>query len=80
MKIVPPKITYDPESRILSLRLSNARSVDSDVHDNIVIDYDARGNPVNIEIMDCALSEFRRVAPVRRYVRTRNQSRLQVRV
>lgn len=74
-KIAPPKITYDSESRILSLRLSKAQSVDSDVHENIVIDYDARGNPVNIEIMDCSLSEFRRVVPVRRYIRTRSRSR-----
>lgn len=70
MNAKQPTITYDPKSRILSIRTSTARSVDSDVHGNVVVDYDAQGNTVNIDIMECSLDEFRRVPPMRRYVRT----------
>ena len=42
----------------LSIRLSKKRSVDSDVKDNIVIDYDEKGEIVNIEIMKINFGEF----------------------
>ena len=69
MKIAPPKISYDPQSRILSIKLSRAASVDSDVHGSVVVDYDAHGVPVRLDIMDCSLDEFRRTAPVRQRIR-----------
>jgi len=75
MNIAPPKITYDPQSHILSIKLSNTASVDSDVHGNVVVDYDAHRIPVRLDIMDCSLDEFRRAAPVRRHVRTRRVAR-----
>lgn len=71
MKIPPPTITYDAESRILSIKLSKAMSVDSDAHGNVVVDYDAHGVPVRLDIMDCSLDEFRHAAPVRRHVHIR---------
>lgn len=71
MKIPPPTITYDAGSRILSIKLSKARSVDSDVRGNVVVDYDAHGTPVRLDIMDCSLDEFRHAAPVRRHVHVR---------
>ncbi len=69
-----PTITYDQRSRILSLRLAGGKSVDSEVHGNVVMDYDDAGRLVRVDIMDCSLNEFRHAAPVHRYVRTR-QSR-----
>ncbi|MDO8622558.1 MAG: DUF2283 domain-containing protein [bacterium] len=75
MKIAPPKISYDPQSRILSIKLSRAASVDSDVHGNVVVDYDAHRIPVRLDIMDCSLGEFRHAVPVRRHVRTRRAAR-----
>lgn len=47
-----PKITYDPEVEILSIRLSDAQSVDSDLEGDLVIDYDKNRNIVNLEIMN----------------------------
>jgi len=57
-KIMKPKIHYDKKSNILSIRLSKKKSVDSDMKDNIVIDYDEKGEIVNIEIMKVSLGEF----------------------
>jgi len=53
-----PRIKYDKKSNILSIRVSKKRSVDSDVKDNIVIDYDEKGEIVNIEIMKINFGEF----------------------
>ena len=63
------KIAYDKKSRILSLRLSRSKSVDSDVQDNVVIDRDKKGNVVNVEIMDVDMGEFIRVQSVGRKAR-----------
>jgi len=56
-----PKIKYDKESNILSIKLNKKRSVDSDVKDNIVIDYDENGEIVNIEIMKINIEEFAKI-------------------
>jgi uncharacterized protein YuzE len=56
-----PKIKYDPKSNILSIRLSKKKSVDSDIKGNIVIDYDEKGEIVNIEIMKINLEEFSQI-------------------
>ena len=53
-----PRIKYDPKVNILSIRLSNKKSVDSDIKGNVVIDYDQTGEIVNLEIMKINLSEF----------------------
>ena len=63
-----PKIHYDKKSNILSIRLSKKKSVDSEVKDNIVIDYDEKGEIVNIDIMEINLREFigaRKPTPLR---------------
>jgi uncharacterized protein YuzE len=52
------KLKYNKESRILSIKMSNKKSVDSDVQDNIVIDYDKDKNIVNIDIMDTNINEY----------------------
>ena len=67
-----PKIKYDKESNILSIRLSEKKSVDSDIKDNIVIDYDEKGEIVNIEIMKINLNEFakaKKLIPLRELVK-----------
>lgn len=53
-----PKIQYDPKVRILSVRLSDEKSVDSDVQDNVVLDYDADGHLVNIDVMEVDLENL----------------------
>jgi len=58
-----PKIKYDKKSNILSITLSRKKSVDSEIKGNIVIDYDERGEIVNIEIMKINLEEFKKVKP-----------------
>ena len=56
-----PQIKYDKKSNILSIRMSKKKSVDSEVKENVVIDYDEKGEIVNIEIMGVSLSEFVKV-------------------
>ncbi len=58
MKIKNPKIKYDPEAKILSIRIAPSPSVDSEVKGNVVLDYDAKGNLVNVDIMKISLAEF----------------------
>ena len=55
-----PKIQYHEKEKILSIRLSNKKSVDSDVQDNIVVDYDKDGNVINLEVMPISMKEFSR--------------------
>jgi uncharacterized protein YuzE len=67
-----PQIKYDKKSNTLSIRLSKKKSVDSDVKDNIVIDYDQNGEIVNIEIMEINIREFteaKRLIPLRELIR-----------
>jgi len=67
-----PKIHYDKKSNIFSIRLSKNKSVDSDIKDNIVIDYDKEGEIVNIEIMKISLREFiitRKNTPLRKLMK-----------
>ena len=61
MKSKKSKIKYDPGVNILSLKLSRKKSVDSDIQENVVVDYDKDGNVVNIDIMDFSIEEFSRV-------------------
>lgn len=53
-----PKIKYNSQNSILSLKFSKNKSVDSDVNGNVVLDYDKDGNIVNIDIMKINLEDF----------------------
>ncbi len=53
-----PKINYDQETGILTIKVSNKKSVDSDAQKNVVVDYDKDGNIARIEIMNVNLNEF----------------------
>lgn len=54
-------IKYDKEAKILSIRVSDKKSIDSDAKGNVVIDYDKNGNVVNIDIMKISLDEFTKI-------------------
>jgi len=54
------KIKYDKETKILTIRLSDKKSVDSEARGNVVVDYDKERKVVNIEIMNISLEEFGR--------------------
>lgn len=60
MKKKPVKIAYDKESSVLSLEMSQAKSVDSDLHGSVVIDYDKRGNVVRVNLYGFSFDAFRR--------------------
>ena len=55
------KVAYDQKAKILAFRLSQKKSVDSDVQENVVIDRDKDGNIVNIDIMSFGINEFKKV-------------------
>ena len=52
------KIQYDPEVKILTIRLKSGKSVDSEIKDNVVLDYDSKGELVKLDIMDVNLEEL----------------------
>ncbi|MBP7819264.1 DUF2283 domain-containing protein [Candidatus Gracilibacteria bacterium] len=52
------KFEYDPEAKILKIRFSKEKSIDSDIIGNLVLDYDKNGNLVNVDIMDINLEDF----------------------
>lgn len=53
-----PKIEYDSKVNIFSIKLSNKKSVDSDVQKNVVVDYSKDGEIINIEVMGIDINEF----------------------
>lgn len=55
------KIQYNKQDKILSIKLSDEHSVDSDVRGNVVVDYDKKGMISNIDIMDFSLDEFKEI-------------------
>lgn len=59
-----PKIHYHRNEKILSLSFRNAKSVESDIEGNVVIDYDRQGKVVRVEIMHFNLDDF---VPVRQF-------------
>lgn len=53
------KIAYDKESGVLSVELRKARSVDSDISGNVVVDYDRKGEIVRINLYQFRFNQFR---------------------
>lgn len=53
------KISFDKDARVLSLRLGKFRSSDSDIQNNVVIDYDKKGKVARIDIHDFSFEDFR---------------------
>ena len=52
------QISYDPNVKILNIRIKKNKIVDSDMQGNCVIDYDKDGNIVNIEVLKINLEEI----------------------
>ena len=59
MKKQNPKIEYDRENQILSLKVGGGRSVDSDIRGNVVIDYDKKGLAVGVNVYNFSFDAFR---------------------
>ena len=55
-----PSIYYDRESGVLSIEVKKAKSVDSDIQGNAVIDYDRRGDIVRVNLYRLDFSAFRK--------------------
>lgn len=58
MKKNKQKISYDKESKVLMIELKPAKSVDSDIHGNVVIDYDKKGEAVRVNFYQFNFDEF----------------------
>ncbi len=56
-----PQIKHDKNSNIVSIKVSDGKSVDSDVKNNVVVDYDKDGQIVNIDIMKIGIDEFKKI-------------------
>jgi len=61
MQSKQPKIQYNEEAKIVSIKVSSAKSVDSDVQGNVVVDYDVNGDVVNIDIMEVNVNDFEKI-------------------
>lgn len=53
------KVSYYKDSRVLVLEMKKAKSVDSEIKDNIVIDYDKKGKIVRVNVYDFSFNNFR---------------------
>lgn len=70
MRKTKPKISYDKESRVMSIELSKTRSVDSDIQGNTVIDYGKKGNIARINFYEFSFDDFKNsVKAVRSFAR-----------
>ncbi len=59
MKKKSPKIFYDKENKVLSFEIKEAKSVDSDIQGNFVIDYDKNGEIVRVNIYSFNFDNFK---------------------
>ena len=59
------KIAYDKESKVLSIEMRRGKSSDSDIHDNLVIDYDKVGRVVRVNLYGIDFSAFKEVSAQR---------------
>ena len=58
MKQKNPKIQYDKKSKVLSIEVKRAKSVDSDVQGNMVVDYDKKGDVVRVNFYQFSFEDF----------------------
>lgn len=58
-KLKKQVISYNKESKVLSIQMSNQKSIDSDIADNVVIDYDKNKNVVRVNFYDFNFEDFR---------------------
>ena len=58
MKSKKPKISCDKESKVLQIELKAEKSVDSDIHGNVVIDYGKGGGAVKVSFYQFSFDAF----------------------
>lgn len=56
------QISYNPEVKILSIKLSDNKIADSDMEDHCVVDYDKNGKIVNIDVMEADLGKLIKIS------------------
>lgn len=54
------KISYDKESEVFSVEMKKAKSIDSDILGNVVIDYDKKGKVVRVNFYNFDFSAFKK--------------------
>lgn len=54
-----PKISYDKESEVMLIEMKKGKSVDSDIHGNIVIDYDKKGDAMRVNFYSFNFDSFK---------------------
>lgn len=59
MKKRSPKISYDKESKVLSIEVEKTKSVDSDISGNVVVDYDKKGKIAKINFYEFNFDNFK---------------------
>ena len=59
MKKSIPKISYDKESKVLSVEVEKTKSVDSDISGNIVVDYNRNGKISRINFYAFNFDDFK---------------------
>lgn len=52
-------IIYDRDDEVLSVELKKAKSVDSDINGNAVIDYDKNGGIIRINLYNFSFNNFK---------------------
>ena len=52
-------ISYNRESEVLSVEVSSAKSVDSDIHGNVVIDYGKKGEVIRVNFYRVNFDAFK---------------------
>lgn len=53
------KILYDKENKVLSVNMKAGKSVDSEMNDSVVIDYDKKGEIVRVNFYDLDFNAFK---------------------
>lgn len=51
------KVVYDKKANVVNVKLKNGKIVSSDVRGSCVMDYNSKGEIVNIEILDFNLEK-----------------------
>ncbi len=52
------KISYNKESKVLSIEMKRGKSVDSDISGNVVIDYDKKGEVMRVNLYNFSFASF----------------------
>lgn len=61
MKSMSPNISFDKENGVLSFQLKKEISVDSDISDNVVVDYGKKGEIVRIDFYNFSFNDFKSI-------------------